>query len=230
MNSYEEKRQKKIERYRDFAAKAKNEGARAADAAQQISSGIPMGQPILVGHHSEAGHRRDLEKMNNGFSKSRELESKAEYYENKANSVENNKSISSDDPDAITKLAEKLAKQEAYHAKLKEMSKKMPGSIPAYLFSNSSAQIRATKKRMEKLEKLRSRENKEYEVSGVMFIENIDENRIQLHFSGKPSEELRSKLKHAGFKWSPRNEAWQNYLKDFNIQRAKEIVERAGTA
>lgn len=35
----------------------------AVAAADQISSGIPMGQPILVGHHSERRHRRDLDRM-----------------------------------------------------------------------------------------------------------------------------------------------------------------------
>lgn len=34
-----------------------------AAAADQISDMIPMGQPILVGHHSERRHRRDLERM-----------------------------------------------------------------------------------------------------------------------------------------------------------------------
>lgn len=35
-----------------------------ADArSRQISAGIPFGQPILVGHHSESRHRRDLERI-----------------------------------------------------------------------------------------------------------------------------------------------------------------------
>jgi hypothetical protein len=35
----------------------------AADAARVIADAIPMGQPILVGHHSERRHRRDLERL-----------------------------------------------------------------------------------------------------------------------------------------------------------------------
>lgn len=37
-------------------------------AADRLSDAIPMGQPILVGHHSERRHRRDLERIQaNGF-------------------------------------------------------------------------------------------------------------------------------------------------------------------
>jgi hypothetical protein len=44
----------------EAAARASTE----ADArSRQISAGIPLGQPILVGHHSESRHRRDLESI-----------------------------------------------------------------------------------------------------------------------------------------------------------------------
>ncbi|WP_132290495.1 DUF3560 domain-containing protein [Kribbella sp. VKM Ac-2568] len=37
--------------------------ARPRAARRQISDHIPLGQPILVGHHSERRHRRDIERM-----------------------------------------------------------------------------------------------------------------------------------------------------------------------
>jgi len=46
----------KAERY-----EASAEAAQAA--ADRISDAIPFGQPILVGHHSEGRHRRDLDRM-----------------------------------------------------------------------------------------------------------------------------------------------------------------------
>lgn len=47
--------------------KAEERDARWA-AADRISDGIPMGQPVLVGHHSERRHRKDLERIRtNGF-------------------------------------------------------------------------------------------------------------------------------------------------------------------
>lgn len=42
--------------------------------------------------------------------------------------------------------------------------------------------------------------------------QNEEQNRIQLFFDEKPSSEMRDKLKHNGFKWSPTNNAWQRQL------------------
>jgi hypothetical protein len=39
-------------------------------ASRRIADGIPLGQPILVGHHSERRHRRDLERTQNLTTKS----------------------------------------------------------------------------------------------------------------------------------------------------------------
>lgn len=47
-------------------------------AAQEIAEGIPMGQPILAGHHSERGHRRDLKRMDSNQRASLLLEAEAE--------------------------------------------------------------------------------------------------------------------------------------------------------
>ena len=68
---------------------------------------IPMGQPILVGHHSEGRHRRDLNRIDSNMRKSIEAEEKANYYKEKAANAQNSYAISSDDPEAIVKLIEK---------------------------------------------------------------------------------------------------------------------------
>jgi hypothetical protein len=70
---------------------------------------IPMGQPILVGHHSEKRDRRFRRRMWDVMGKSVAASDKAEYYEQKAAAIETNRSIFSDDPDAIGKLKEKIA-------------------------------------------------------------------------------------------------------------------------
>ena len=41
---------------------------------------------------------------------------------------------------------------------------------------------------------------------------NTDINRLQLKFDGKPDEATRSILKSYGFRWSPREGAWQRQL------------------
>jgi Domain of unknown function (DUF3560) len=70
---------------------------------------IPMGQPILIGHHSEKRDRRFRRRMWDVMGKSVAANDKAEYYEQKAEAIETNRSIFSDDPDAIDKLKEKIA-------------------------------------------------------------------------------------------------------------------------
>jgi hypothetical protein len=70
---------------------------------------IPMGQPILVGHHSEKRDRRFRRRLWDLMGKSVAASDKAEYYEQKAAVIESNRSIFSDDPDAIEKLKEKIA-------------------------------------------------------------------------------------------------------------------------
>jgi len=42
-------------------------------AADQIANSIPFGQPILVGHHSERRHRRDLDRMHTNQGKALQL-------------------------------------------------------------------------------------------------------------------------------------------------------------
>ena len=51
-----ERLERKLEKRADWAGKAKDRSAAAFDAAGKRAEGIPFGQPILVGHHSE---RRD---------------------------------------------------------------------------------------------------------------------------------------------------------------------------
>ena len=55
-------------------------------------------------------------------------------------------------------------------------------------------------------------ENTSEELEGITIVRNKDEDRLQLIFSGKPSEEIRTLLKSRGFRWSPRFGAWQRQL------------------
>lgn len=57
-------------------------------------------------------------------------------------------------------------------------------------------------------------ESKKYEIDGVEVVENIADDRLQLFFDGKPEQEMINKLKANGFRWSPKNKAWQRQLTD----------------
>ncbi len=82
-----------------------------------------MGQPILVGHHSERGHRADLKRIDNNMRKSVEHSDKARYYEGRAQVIEHNRTIYSDDPQAIQKLKQRLADLEEYQTWMKTINK-----------------------------------------------------------------------------------------------------------
>lgn len=51
------------------ATGAMRECERRFDEVDRISAGIPTGQPILVGHHSEGRHRRDLDRISESMSR-----------------------------------------------------------------------------------------------------------------------------------------------------------------
>ena len=110
---YQDRKEARVERYEERVARAQAESAAASQAAHDILKYIPPGQPILVGHHSERGHRRALEKSDNNMRKSIEAGEKAAYYAGRAASAASNTAISSDDPDALEKLEAKLAKLQA---------------------------------------------------------------------------------------------------------------------
>ena len=122
-SNYEQKKAAKIERFIKLATKNQKESDIRYQAAKHIGSFIPMGQPILVGHHSEGRHRSDLKKIDNNMRKSIEADKKADYYANKAENLENSNIISSDDPTAIEQLKLKLEKLEKNQELMKAVNK-----------------------------------------------------------------------------------------------------------
>lgn len=56
-------------------------------------------------------------------------------------------------------------------------------------------------------------------------IKNTEIMRLQLIFDGKPADEIREILKKNGFKWSPKNGAWQRQLTDNALYSLKRVTE-----
>jgi hypothetical protein len=107
-SNYEERKAARIERYRKLAEKNETASEHQFNSASEMAKVIPFGQPILVGHHSEKRDRNYRGKINRLQDKAMESSSKAKYYEERAAIAESNTAISSDDPQALTKLREKL--------------------------------------------------------------------------------------------------------------------------
>lgn len=119
MSDYEERKAAKVERYRQYAENAAKRSASAQAGVRSIADTIPFGQPILVGHHSERRARKDAERIHNGMRKAIDEGDKAAYWEQRADAVENDTSISRRDPEAVAKLTEKIADLEAQREEIK---------------------------------------------------------------------------------------------------------------
>ena len=127
-SDFEARRQNRKDRYEELADKNRQQSEERYEAAKDIGSGmppsrIPLGQPILVGHHSERGHWADLERIDNNMRKSVEHKDKARYYEHKAQTIDNDRAIYSDDPEAIQKLKQRLSDLEEHQAWMKTINK-----------------------------------------------------------------------------------------------------------
>lgn len=107
-SNFEEKRENRVARFERLAQKFSQESESRYKRFHDLLSVIPMGQPILVGHHSERGHRALLNKADNAMRASVEADKKSAYYADRAEAAETNNAISSDDPQAIEKLQAKL--------------------------------------------------------------------------------------------------------------------------
>ena len=122
-SNFEERRQNRKDRYEELADQNRQQSDERHDAARSIGNRIPMGQPILVGHHSERGHRADLKRIDNNMRKSVEHNAKARYYEDKAQTIDNDRAIYSDDLEALQKLKQRLSDLEEHQAWMKTINK-----------------------------------------------------------------------------------------------------------
>ena len=79
-----ERAEVRAERFEDYSDNRLEEANSAHAAVESISSQIPLGQPILVGHHSEKRARRDAEKIRNGMSRAVRLWETSKYWTERA--------------------------------------------------------------------------------------------------------------------------------------------------
>lgn len=109
-----ERLERKLELRAEWAAKAEARSARRFESARKVADGIPFGQPILVGHHSERHHRADLARIEGNMRKGCEESALAKHHESKADglSAQLDRCIFSDDENAIEAIREKIAGME----------------------------------------------------------------------------------------------------------------------
>lgn len=111
---------KKAERLQNASLNANNKSDKYWEASNEGRDFLSLGEPIKVGHHSEKRHRALIERNHNRMSKavelskkSKEYESRAEYWEKKANII--NLSM----PESLEYYEFELEKAQAKHEGLK---------------------------------------------------------------------------------------------------------------
>lgn len=118
-------RRDKLEARADKRERWAEDAAAKSDAmferAHQATAGIPFGQPILVGHHSEGMHRRAIARSDSAMQAAVERGKMAERHERVAEGIRGqlDRSIFSDDDNAITALAARIALREAECERIK---------------------------------------------------------------------------------------------------------------
>jgi hypothetical protein len=214
------------------------------------------GFPILVGHHSQRRHERDLARIQRSFSKSVELSKDATTLERRANAAERNAAVSSDDPDAVAKLREKLARVNADRERMRAanaairaggeviaalgalgfseprarqlLERDFAGRVgfPDYALRNAAAEAARVERRIRELED-RATTTTAADVVVVGDARIFEaENRVRVTFPGVPSEAVRRALKSAGFRWAPSVGAWQRHASNGAWYAAKEVLQR----
>ncbi len=95
----------RADRFDDYASNAAARSNAAYAGVKAISDGIPMGQPILVGHHSERRARRDVERMDAGMRRSVDEGKKAEHYAGRAQAAEHYEAFRKNPPRTLRRIA-----------------------------------------------------------------------------------------------------------------------------
>ena len=198
VNPYEEKQAARRERYEELSEKAARESELKHQAFRDKMSVIPAGQPI----HGQKD-RNYREKTWDTLGQAVKLSDKSNYYASKAGSV-GKAGISSDDANAIAKLAQKYqsgvdsAEKRRIIDRVIDIHKRATSNAPASETTNYGFKIERNK----------------------------DINRLQLKFDGKPDENTRTLLKSNGFRWSPKEGAWQRQLNGNSEYSLKRVIEK----
>ena len=125
--TYRERRENRAERRRDWADGREQKADTAWQKSRDAVDGIPLGQPILVGHHSERGHRKALATSDRQARKTIEHLDMAKHHAQAAKTIERqlDQSIYDDDPDAIERLETKIAGIEERRERIKDLNRRI---------------------------------------------------------------------------------------------------------
>jgi phospholipid N-methyltransferase len=79
-----ERTEERAERFGEYSEARASDAGRARDQVARIADGIPFGQPILVGHHSERHARKHAAQIESGMRRAVDMWETAEYWTRRA--------------------------------------------------------------------------------------------------------------------------------------------------
>lgn len=237
-----EKMERRMERRREWAQGRKEKADAAFSQASGIADNIPFGQPILIGHHSEKRARKDQERIQSAMRRGMDNEKMAGNHEQRADGIQRqlDRSIFSDDPDAVGALTERVRLIRAEIERCKYINREIrkgPGwqgridpkmtedeaaalernarfagttGFPSYQLSNMGANARRLEKRIVEVKAREERQERAEAAGGVQISRNPDANWCTVVFAEKPAREILDALRSAGYGWG--GGCWNGYL------------------
>lgn len=229
----------RLEKRREWQKSRAAKAEAGFDAAWSSLRQIPPGQPILVGHHSERRHRRDLERHDSKMRAAFESQDMAKRHEQVAETLETalDTSIFSDDANAVEALEARIKELDAERDGIKAWNascrKRKPDPslltasqrenrlraewiakgipFPAYVLSNLGGRITNDRKRLEQVKRQAARAAEAEAAPGGLLVNRHPEcNWCVVTFAEKPSRATIDSLKAAGYRWG--GGSWQGYL------------------
>ena len=227
-----ERLEAKLEKRREWADKREKEAAARFAGVRRITDNIPFGQPILVGHHSERHARADQRRIDSGMRAGFDAQNMAAHHIGKAGGLADqlDKSIFSDDTDALERLQERIAELKAQRDAMKKSNaayRKGPAAWAAHLGVSSEREAALRTKieadyswqrqphpayeltnlggnirRLEKrLDEVADRAERTAKAEAAgILIEGED--YVSVTFPDKPARDVLNDLRGAGFRWS----------------------------
>lgn len=221
---YEERKQARIDRLNAAAGKASTESEAQYKRSHDLVKNIPLGQPNIIGRSALPNLRA---KSRAALEKSVSLDNKATYYSDRAEAAESNNAIFSDDPTAIDKLREKVARLESERDRVKASNKeaRKNGTEPApwYTLPYLGKDIKRIKERIAQLERVDQMPDETIQFDGGEIISDTETNRVMIRHDEKPDSTVIQALKSNGFHWSHSEKAWQRLRNPNALYTAKRI-------
>ena len=82
-----DRQEERAERFEGYQENRLKDAEAAHDAVSAITENIPLGQPILIGHHSEKKARKDAERIERGMQKAVNMWETSEYWKYRVGGV-----------------------------------------------------------------------------------------------------------------------------------------------